>query len=99
VCIYYPIHCVLETFVLTIVLRTQPHLCPFPHFLGAGNPWLFDPNTARFMLDAWWSENFNFLSHLSISFLSVGFKQYGARSLVRFPLHLFWPPAKDGYKE
>jgi hypothetical protein len=30
-----------------------------------------------------------FLSHLSISFLSVDIKQYGARGLVRFPFAIF----------
>jgi hypothetical protein len=41
--------------------------------------------TAHFMLDTWWSENFNFLSHICISFLSGGFRQYGAHGLFRFP--------------
>jgi hypothetical protein len=40
--------------------------------------------TAHFMLDAKRSGNINFLSHLNISFLSVGFKYYRAHGLFRF---------------
>jgi hypothetical protein len=41
--------------------------------------------TTHFMLYALWYRNFNFLSHLSISFLSVNFRQYGVCGLFRFP--------------
>jgi hypothetical protein len=40
--------------------------------------------TAHLMLDVKRSRNFSFLSHLSISFIFVGFRQYGARVLFRF---------------
>jgi hypothetical protein len=38
------------------------------------------------MFDAERFGNFNVLSHLSTSFLSVGFKEYGAFGLLSFPL-------------
>jgi hypothetical protein len=41
---YYPIHCVVDTFIAIVLRHTPIHLRIFPLCSGSSSPRLFDPN-------------------------------------------------------